>query len=86
MNHNEYCPLWLHMQGKWYSTAEARCTCTDFLIGTSLLGTSLPVYVYESVGTWERLPDVVDDLCINPQGGDMSHRRVARYKKVIKCE
>ena len=29
MNHNENCPLWLHMNGRWNSTAEARCTCTD---------------------------------------------------------
>ena len=28
MNHQENCPLWLHMNGRWSSTAEARCTCT----------------------------------------------------------
>ena len=27
--HNDNCPIWLAMNGKWPSTAEARCTCTD---------------------------------------------------------
>lgn len=29
MNHNENCPLFLQLNGRWNSTAEARCTCTD---------------------------------------------------------